>query len=459
MEFIQQGGVHNGGSCLRAKTTLKHQVGFDTDIGGGRENQDSFFVWSKPSITQGVDNILVIGVLDGHGREVGKVAAVAAKISLLKYFDEYHEQLHVNPYECLVRAHDIAHTNVKEAFRVQMIKEGYEVEDTPEGYLRRRKFAGNAWTCIHGGTSCSIIAIVGYNLFIANVGDSSGTLCCPSSVLSKSYIHHLGDAAIPPAITSENVGSIAINSDGPTDTLVVTAEHSPESVLEFCRLRSFKHREGNALQPSLVVVYDSSSHDKTQCSPVFDVDPEGRPTVTNHGKYYKNVRKEWASLVCTPNTALYSDALAFTRSLGDLHLHAYGVSHMPEVQYINLNEILSVLEASGPYVPPPTSDPAAAVISNVNIPPMICIVLATDGVWDNWKYEDVTKFVLDVSCLDAVATRGDGAARVAQSFMQRNSIHGKRNFGTQADNATGIVLYLSDAPSFIHTDAVNSLPY
>ncbi len=41
--------------------------------------------------------------------------------------------------------------------------------------------------------------------------------------------------------------------------------------------------------------------------------------------YYKNVRKEWASLVSTPPYAQFQDALAFTRSLGDLHLHTYGI--------------------------------------------------------------------------------------------------------------------------------------
>ena len=45
-------------------------------------------------------------------------------------------------------------------------------------------------------------------------------------------------------------------------------------------------------------------------------------TPTN--SYYKNVRKEWASLVSTPPYAQFQDALAFTRSLGDLHLHTYG---------------------------------------------------------------------------------------------------------------------------------------
>ncbi|CAN0308433.1 unnamed protein product, partial [Hapterophycus canaliculatus] len=37
-------------------------------------------------------------------------------------------------------------------------------------------------------------------------------------------------------------------------------------------------------------------------------------------RYYKNVRKEWASLVATPLSARFQDALAFTRSIGDFHL-------------------------------------------------------------------------------------------------------------------------------------------
>ena len=37
-----------------------------TDIGGGRENQDMWFSWVDPAET----GTHVIGVLDGHGREV-----------------------------------------------------------------------------------------------------------------------------------------------------------------------------------------------------------------------------------------------------------------------------------------------------------------------------------------------------------------------------------------------------
>ena len=56
--------------------------------------------------------------------------------------------------------------------------------------------------------------------------------------------------------------------------------------------------------------------------------------------------------------------------------------------------------------------------------------------------------MMDGSCLDAVASGADGAHRVTQSFMQRNAFYSKRNFGSQADNATGVVLYISPSALF-----------
>ena len=73
---------------------------------------------------------------------------------------------------------------------------------------------------------------------------------------------------------------------------------------------------------------------------------DGSPIVTNKGSYYKNVRKEWASLVSTPSSARFQDALAFTRSLGDLHLHTYGVTHYPEVQVLDLRNVFQALTTS-----------------------------------------------------------------------------------------------------------------
>jgi serine/threonine protein phosphatase PrpC len=102
---------------------------------------------------------------------------------------------------------------------------------------------------------------------------------------------------------------------------------------------------------------------------------------------------------------------------------------------------------------------------------MISVVVATDGIWDNWVYDEVTRFVLDESCIQATLMyppdqwgselpRGPhcleagvvspspsstlrGVQRVAMSFIKRNGVYAKKNFGGDADNATAVVLYLA----------------
>jgi hypothetical protein len=45
------------------------------------------------------------------------------------------------------------------------------------------------------------------------------------------------------------------------------------------------------------------------CAQVFMLGDGGVPVLTSKGSYYKNVRKEWASLVSTPASARFQDAL------------------------------------------------------------------------------------------------------------------------------------------------------
>jgi len=364
------------------------QCGYDTDIGGGRENQDDCFIWRQP----GAGGTSVLCVLDGHGREVGRIAANAARASLREYFDARFQMLRTNPYECLVEAHEVAHRRIKAAFREELEGEGYEVEEAPEGYLLKRMPPSQAWGCVHGGSSCSIVALVDHMIYIANVGDSSGTLSCSVPVLSSGLLKHLGDAAnmtsfaggsgkeaassssssssLPSCLSAANAGlangladdhgasssSMVVDTDiailVPQDNLVITAEHSPESPSEFCRLRTFRPKPGDPMQPALAVVYDSPSADKAKCTPVFVLDDAGVPTAINKGKYYKNVRKEWASLVSTPSTARFQDALAFTRSLGDLHLHTFGT--FPTSLKCVASHSIPFLTFSAPFLPHPT---------------------------------------------------------------------------------------------------------
>ena len=55
-----------------------------TDIGGGRENQDDFFIWENPS-----RGLMVTGVLDGHGRDVGKVIRKVMLLTIETHFVFY----------------------------------------------------------------------------------------------------------------------------------------------------------------------------------------------------------------------------------------------------------------------------------------------------------------------------------------------------------------------------------
>ena len=89
-------------------------------------------------------------------------------------------------------------------------------------------------------------------------------------------------------------------------------------------------------------------------------------------------------------------------------------------------------------------------LENSNEPAILSLVLCSDGVWDNFLFPDVTRFVMDPSCIGAVRQDLRGAQRVATSFMQRNMSRSRSNFGSSADNATCIVMYITTAaaPAF-----------
>eukprot|EP01035_Chromulina_nebulosa_P042056 gene42056-56946_t len=199
---------------------IRWQFGLETDIGGGKENQDDSFVWMQKRSNIG-DRVTVLCVLDGHGREVGKVAAVAAKNRLFSYLDEnYLELVRADSNgdtsavaRFLVEAHIAAHNEIRNAFRQELESLGFEVRESssfdefrvlsstanssPVGvdggsYLLKRRPPSTQWTCIHGGSSCTLVAVVGSRVYVANVGDSSALLCsshpCMSSHANLTYL-------------------------------------------------------------------------------------------------------------------------------------------------------------------------------------------------------------------------------------------------------------------------------
>ena len=378
------------------KTKNNLQVGWDTDIGGCnyKPNQDRKII--VPFVEQ---NGCLIGMADGHGPKSEEVADLCEKI-MIEMTETKMDRILINPVEFLEFAFDYLHEEIIKTYNC--------------------------------GTTFSVIIILGKKMWIANVGDSTGILCAKHPIFNSSHLAFEKDVAIPEKMYETKKA----DDDKLSNYIILTSEdHSPEDPEEYKRMRAFKPSAENPLHAEMLCVYDKQGRAKTMCQPVFDISEDGTPTVrTDVTEYYfKNVRNEKATYVCSRHSEL---GLAGTRSLGDKALHSLGVTHKPIIRSMDLNKVFADLR----------TQVSAKVEAEEDPDPMtVCVVLCTDGVWDNWIYDHVQKFVMDKSCLKAIEKdKILGAQRVCKSFMLRNQAFGKKNFGSSSDNATGIVLYITE---------------
>jgi len=317
-----------------------------------------------------------------------------------------------------------------QAFTAYYQDAGWVVTRSPGGFLTRQRATGAPVMCVHGGTTATVLVIFGgRRAVVANVGDSSALLC------GGHEEHHVmrpiatwpGSATAPVGATKGTAPAARPEPhpdvSGGNTQMEMSADHSPESGEEFLRMREARPSVADKARPELLFVYDTLTSSKMSCPQIFQLDAAtGRPRRTNRGSYYKNVRNEWATLVATPPYAQFQDALAFTRSLGDLHLQSYGVTHVPEVRWIDL------APAAEDGVPRPVSSAP------------LCIAACSDGIWDNWKFHDVADFVLHPSRL-----ADSNVQRRTVALMTLNLERAHINFGSSADNMTAVCIYLNPA--------------
>jgi serine/threonine protein phosphatase PrpC len=381
--------------------TFKVQFGSDTDIGGGHQNQDNFLIFSRPS-----EKLYVFAMIDGHGTELGSVAANTVRSCILDYLTHNFLELKNNPVQTLNNIFILSHNSIKDAFKIELTRKKYDFTETSDGYFVKN---GLFMSDIVGGATCSVIVLVDDIIYIANVGDSSGILFSNISCLNQQRdVHHVYDFAFP-----EGIKELDKNDDS-TNMLFLTADHSP------CNMDEIKRINKNPPEKRVVLMYD-------QTNIIFD--PSNK-NATPPGGYYKNVRNEYGIIARTPLSEPNKIGLSMTRSLGDFKLNCYGISHLPEVRCIKLRDIME---------------------SHSSLTPL-CIVLATDGVWDNWKFEDVKDCVMNDSCLKDLTESSNGAQIATETFMEINNSYGEKNFGRSADNATCILIYISDEDNFKSID-------
>jgi len=206
-------------------------------------------------------------------------------------------------------------------------------------------------------------------------------------------------------------------------------------------MRAFRPCQHRRHHPELLFVYDTLSSSKLSCPPIFSLDDAGNPHATGRGAYYKNVRNEWATLVAVPPFARFQDALAFTRSVGDFHLQTYGVSHTPDVVWLDLGSSPIAKDADGSGTAA-TSDDAGQGAKAGTAPTPFALVMCSDGVWDNWKFEDLAQFVMDPARVAKAVSTVTGTQEATNELMLANLERGRANFGNSADNMTALIAFM-----------------
>ena len=153
------------------------------------------------------------------------------------------------------------------------------------------------------------------------------------------------------------------------------------------------------------IVYDQTNH----CLGPDLFDENGIQNKLPKYCYIKNVREDIASLITT-NIDGKKYSLAMSGSLGDFHLKA--LNRTPIIQKYSLIELIGNTDNSD------------------NNTFFIC---ASDGLWDNWIYKDLSSFIFNNSCID-------DSCIDAQSLLIKNDEIATSNFGNKKDDSTAILI-------------------
>jgi hypothetical protein len=146
----------------------------------------------------------------------------------------------------------------------------------------------------------------------------------------------------------------------------------------------------------------------------------------------KSVRGELSTLVLSPPSERFSSiGLTVTRSLGDVFMHGFGVTPVPEVHALDLvqpirrfgsEDGLSGAGAGGRALANGGRSAGAAEVT---------IVVGTDGMWDLWTHEHIadTLWACDERAFD--------------DFCEATRAEGERKFGEASDNFTLVVVRIA----------------
>lgn len=388
------------------------------DFGGYAEQQDS-----ANFVDLGNNNGIFI-MADGHGL-LGKPASEVTVNTCINTCNAFFtdEKLSLDPLQMLTEVFDECQNRVREAFIQKLqINTRYRIEEKEEDVGGEKNITKikildvyNAHTnrlTTAGGTTLTIVLKLGHMLYIANVADSEAGLFTRSDALNPGFIKVLGDSALPDVVACE----LPFSPDFTCGLEITTHKHTPENPEEFVRCRDVKHNEKNPLLPACEFQYLSNGAD--QYRDIYEVDAGGVPTIIGTTFFKKNVNGENASVFSVKGLNL-----AMTRSIGDDFGIRYGFTHKPEVREVNLQNVFTKLKGMGDKY--------------------VALVVASDGVWDCWKDDEMRDFLFYDNCIESLEKHGS-PDKIASSFIKKHTMKSKQIFGPNTDNSSLIFAYIEE---------------
>ena len=336
-----------------------------------KPNQDAFSKWFRNDDLS--TPVGFMGVYDGHGH-FGEHFSNYVK----EYFDEMiparWEHLNSDFRTVILELFSNVNEMLKEKMVELLDSMDYDTVVVNMGQelftiKYRRKNSQYIWKDLSGGSTCSLVIILE----------------------DRRLFHvHIGDSECI-AIDKKDSGELYYT--------LLTKDHSPSSLEEYKRVQENYETPG---------IFKYNIRNGPFGPSVFNTDSEGNyikpdPYMlyrTNRGMYHKNVEGEFGTYFTQPVGATHQ--LSLLRSFGDFHLRPFGLSSVPDI------------------VEHPFSENTI-------------ILLASDGLWDNWKKKELFEmfkrwFSMEMSFID-----------IYTLVFSLTSEEAQKHFGSQRDDITAIL--------------------
>lgn len=398
-----------------------------TSQGSDRTNQDS-----ATTIKINTHETIVIAVCDGHDKfcNFGSIASNTAINIVTQYVNEFESDLLSNPECWLLNCFNAINIAITDTI-VEALKEiGRTCHKAENGDMVYNGSNG----VLPGGTTVTICIIDSAgNIYTGYVGDSIPCLFANMPIFNSKHNQTINDMGLSYEITSEKKLLSTMSDDtlpkiltqspllkNETYLKLTTIDHSPMSESEFRRI----YKE---LGKSPIFEYAVPAKlSKYAPRPVFVYDNVTDTVVHIPHKnlcYLKNVMGEYATYLHDRDNNFM---IGITRSSGE-NAKKCGVSPLPTICKFDMTKVVGDVTKSN--------------VNNL----VICLVVASDGMWDNWKYSDLQQFLTKPEYIETIQTCSlDDLNQTVCNDLHTKTIElAQTNFGSSRDDITIALTYAS----------------